>query len=89
MYCTRKVTNDIIWVGANDRRLSVFEGVYKCPAGVSYNSYMILDDKTVLMDTVDKAVSTVFFENIEHELNGRPLDYIVVQHILNGLVHRR
>ena len=81
MYCTRKVTDDIIWVGGNDRRLSVFEGVYKCPTGVSYNSYLIKDDKTVLMDTVDRAVSTVFFENIEHELEGRPLDYAVIQHM--------
>ena len=81
MYCTRKVTKDIAWVGGNDRRLSVFEGVYKCPAGVSYNSYLINDEKTVLMDTVDKAVSTVFFENIEHELAGKPLDYVVVQHM--------
>lgn len=81
MYCTRKVTDDIIWVGGNDRRLSVFEGVYKCPTGVSYNSYLIKDEKTVLMDTVDSSVSTVFFENIDHELAGRPLDYVVVQHM--------
>lgn len=81
MYCTRKVTNDIVWVGGNDRRLSVFEGVYAVPDGVSYNSYLIKDEKTVLMDTVDSAVSKVFFENIEHELCGRPLDYIVVQHM--------
>ena len=81
MYCTRSVTRDITWVGGNDRRLSVFEGVYKCPAGVSYNSYLINDEKTVLMDTVDRAVSAVFFENIEHELAGRRLDYVVVQHM--------
>lgn len=81
MYCTRKVADDIIWVGGNDRRLSVFEGVYKCPTGVSYNSYLIMDEKTVLMDTVDSAVSSVFFENIDHELSGRPLDYVVVQHM--------
>ena len=81
MYCTRNVTRDIVWVGGNDRRLSVFEGVYKCPAGVSYNSYLINDEKTVLMDTVDQAVSRVFFENLEHELAGRGLDYVVVQHM--------
>ncbi|MBR0135250.1 MAG: MBL fold metallo-hydrolase, partial [Clostridia bacterium] len=81
MYCTRKVTSDIVWVGGNDRRLSVFEGVYECPSGVSYNSYLIKDEKTVLMDTVDKAVSAVFFENVRHELEGRPLDYVVVQHM--------
>ncbi|MBO4848666.1 MAG: flavin reductase [Clostridia bacterium] len=81
MYCTRKVTDDLVWVGGNDRRLSVFEGVYKCPAGVSYNSYLLLDEKTVLMDTVDSSVSKVFFENLDHELAGRPLDYAVVQHM--------
>ena len=66
MHCTRKITNDITWVGANDRRLKLFEGVYDVPAGVSYNSYLINDDKTVLMDTVDKAVSGQFFENLAH-----------------------
>ena len=81
MYCTRKVTKDVVWVGGNDRRLSVFEGVYRCPTGVSYNSYLIKDEKTALMDTVDSSVSKVFFENIEHELDGRPLDYVVVQHM--------
>ena len=81
MYCTRKVTDDIVWVGGNDRRLSVFEGVYKCPTGVSYNSYLINDEKTALMDTVDSSVASVFFENVDHELGGRPLDYVVVQHM--------
>ena len=81
MFCTRKVTDDVVWVGGDDRRLPVFEGVYKCPAGVSYNSYLINDEKTVLMDTVDRSVAPVFFENIEHELRGRPLDYVVVQHM--------
>ena len=81
MYCTRKVTNDITWIGANDRRLKLFEGVYDVPAGVSYNSYLINDDKTVLMDTVDKAVSGQFLENLAHALDGRKLDYIVVQHM--------
>ena len=81
MHCTRKITNDITWVGANDRRLKLFEGVYDVPAGVSYNSYLINDDKTVLMDTVDKAVSGQFFENLAHALDGRELDYVVVQHM--------
>ena len=56
MYCTRKVKDDMIWVGADDRRLPFFEGVYGVPDGVSYNSYLLLDEKTVLFDTVDKAV---------------------------------
>ncbi len=81
MYCTRKVTNDLIWVGADDRRLACFEGVYGVPDGVSYNSYLLLDEKTVLFDTVDKAVSRTFFENIAHELDGRSLDYLVISHM--------
>ncbi len=81
MYCTKKITNDITWVGGNDRRLAMFEGVYAVPRGVSYNSYLLVDDMTVLFDTVDKAVSRVFFENLEHALAGRGLDYVVVQHM--------
>lgn len=81
MYCVRKVTDDIYWVGGNDRRLMCFEGVYDVPRGVSYNSYLLLDEKTVLFDTVDKAVAEVFFENVEHVLAGRTLDYVVVHHM--------
>ncbi len=81
MYCTKKVTDDLIWVGGNDRRLAMFEGVYSVPDGVSYNSYLLLDDTTVLFDTVDHAVSKIFFENLEHALSGRKLDYLVVQHM--------
>lgn len=81
MYCTRKVNEDITWVGGNDRRLAMFEGVYSIPDGVSYNSYLILDEKTILFDTVDRAVGKVFFENVAHTLNGRKLDYVVVQHM--------
>lgn len=81
MYCTRRITDDLVWLGANDRRLSLFEGVYKVPRGVSYNSYLLTDEKTVLFDTVDSSVSGLFFENLEHELGERKLDYIVVQHM--------
>ena len=81
MHCTKKIFDDLIWVGANDRRLAMFEGVYSVPRGVSYNSYMLLDDVTVLFDTVDKAVGKVFFENVEHALGGRKLDYVIVQHM--------
>ncbi len=81
MQQTMQVTKDIYWLGANDRRLALFEGVYPIPRGVSYNAYLILDEKTVLMDTVDKAVSGQFFENLAHLLAGRPLDYVVVQHM--------
>ena len=81
MYCTRKILDDLIWVGADDRRLVCFEGVYGVPDGVSYNSYLLLDEKTVLFDTVDKAVYGVFLENVAHALGGRPLDYLVVHHM--------
>ena len=81
MYCIRNIRDDLLWVGADDRRLSCFEGVYGVPDGVSYNSYLLLDEKTVLFDTVDKAVYSVFLENVAHGLAGRPLDYLVVHHM--------
>ena len=70
----REVTDDIVYVGVSDRRIQLFENVYPIPNGVSYNAYLVLDEKTVLFDTVDKSVSEVFFENIEYLLNGRALD---------------
>ena len=95
MHCTRKVLDDLIWVGADDRRLACFEGVYGVPDGVSYNSYLLLDEKTVLFDTVDKAVFEVFFENVAFALGGRKLDYLVISHMepdhaatIEGLVLR-
>jgi len=81
MYCIKKVTNDLTWIGANDRRLAMFEGVYPVPRGVSYNSYLLEDEKTVLFDTVDKAVQHRFMENLAAALGERPLDYIIVQHM--------
>ena len=81
MHCTRKVSDDLIWVGADDRRLSCFEGVYSVPEGVSYNSYLMLDEKTVLFDTIDKAVYQTYFENVAFALGGRKLDYLVISHM--------
>ena len=81
MHCTRKVTADLSWIGADDRRLACFEGVYGVPDGVSYNAYLLSDEKTVLFDTVDKAVSRTFFENLAYALDGRKLDYLVVSHM--------
>ena len=81
MHCTRKITDDLIWVGGDDRRLAMFEGVYSVPNGVSYNSYLLLDNTTVLFDTVDSAVSGVFFDNLEYALGERKLDYVIVQHM--------
>ena len=81
MYNTRKVNETITWVGGDDRRLAMFEGVYSIPQGVSYNSYLVMDEQTILFDTVDKAIGKVFFENVAHVLDGRKLDYVVVQHM--------
>ena len=81
MYCVKKMTEDLYWVGGNDRRLALFENVYPIPRGVSYNAYVVLDEKTVLLDTVDNSVSPIFFENLAHVLNGRKLDYLIVNHM--------
>lgn len=81
MYNTKKITKDLFWVGANDRRLSLFEGVYPVPIGVSYNSYLLMDEKTVLLDTADKSVSHQFMENVAHVLGDRDLDYLVINHM--------
>ncbi len=81
MHCIKNIKNDLIWIGGNDRRLSLFEGVYSVPNGVSYNSYLLKDEKIVIFDTVDKAVSEIFFENLEYTLDGKTPDYIIVQHM--------
>lgn len=81
MHSTRKVTDDLIYVGGSDRRLSRFENLFPIPRGVSYNSYVLLDEKTVLFDTADESISRQYIENVVHALNGRPLDYMVVQHM--------
>ena len=81
MYCVKNIKNDLYWVGGTDRRLALFENVYPIPRGVSYNSYLILDEKTVLLDTVDYSVSQQLFENIAHVLGGRHLDYMIVNHM--------
>lgn len=81
MFCTRKITETIHWVGGNDRRLALFENLFPIPNGVSYNSYVILDEKTALMDTADPSIRAQFLENVAHVLDGRPLDYLVVNHM--------
>ncbi len=80
MHCEKKITNDIYWVGGNDRRLELFENVYPIPYGISYNSYLIKDEKNILADTVDRAVSDVFLENISYLLGGAALDYVIINH---------
>ena len=81
MHCVKKITDDLYWIGGSDRRLALFENVYPIPRGVSYNSYVLLDEKTVLLDTVDASISGLFFENLEYVLNGRTLDYLIVNHM--------
>ena len=81
MYLTKQVTEDLLWIGGSDRRIALFENVYPVPAGMAYNSYLLLDEKTVLFDTVDLSVAEVFYENLAHGLQGRPLDYLVVHHM--------
>ena len=81
MYCVKTIKEDLFWVGGTDRRLALFENAFPIPRGVSYNSYVLMDEKTVLFDTVDRAISQQFFENLEAVLNGRSLDYVVVDHM--------
>ncbi|MEG1396105.1 MAG: FprA family A-type flavoprotein [Oscillospiraceae bacterium] len=81
MYCVRNVTEDLYWVGANDHRLALFENIHPIPRGVSYNSYLLMDKETVLFDTVDWSACRQFLENVEHVLDGRPLDVLVINHM--------
>ena len=81
MHNVRNITENLYWIGANDRRLALFENIHPIPEGVSYNSYMLLDEKTVVFDTVDWSVTRQYVENIEYLLNGRELDYLVVHHM--------
>lgn len=78
---TRKIADDVFYVGASDRRLALFENIYPIERGVSYNSYVVLDEKTVLLDTADHSVSREFLENVESALAGRKLDYLIVNHM--------
>lgn len=81
MQCTRRISNQIYWVGGNDRRLALFENLFPIPRGVSYNSYLIMDEKITLMDTVDFSITRQFLENIYYILDGKNIDYLVVQHM--------
>ena len=81
MYCVKRINDDLFWVGGTNRRLALFENAYPIPRGVSYNAYLLLDEKTVLFDTVDRAITEQFFENIDALLKGRALDYVVVNHM--------
>ena len=81
MQLSRKIAEDTYYVGSSDRRLELFENIYPIERGVSYNSYMVMDEKTVLLDTVDHSVSRQFMENVRYVLDGRNLDYLIVNHV--------
>lgn len=76
-----QVKPNIFWVGGNDRRVNRFENLFPLTHGMSYNAYVILDEQTVLTDTVDQAISVLFMENVKAALAGRPLDYLVIHHM--------
>ena len=81
MHNVRLITDNLYWVGTDEHRLHLFENVHPIPRGVSYNSYLLLDKKTVLFDTVDWAGCRQFLENVEYVLDGRPLDYLLINHL--------
>lgn len=81
MHCTQQIAPDVYWVGGSDRRLALFENMFPLPNGVAYNSYLIMDEKIALMDTVDSAITRQFLENVTYVLGGRSIDYLVVNHM--------
>ncbi len=76
-----KISDSVVYIGVNDKTIDLFESQYKVPNGVSYNSYVILDEKVAVMDTVDKRVTKQWLENLSQVLNGRSVDYLVVSHL--------
>ena len=76
-----EITNDIKYVGVNDHQVDLFEGQYKVPSGMSYNSYVIMDEKIAVMDTVDQHFTHEWLDNIQNVLNGRNPDYLIIQHM--------
>ena len=76
-----KVTEDIINIGVNDRELTLFEGQYEVKNGMAYNSYVILDEQVVVMDTVDPRATKEWLQNLEEAVGSRPVDYLVIQHM--------
>lgn len=81
MHNFRKITEDLCYIGCSELKLTLFENIYPIPRGVSYNSYLLKDGKTVLLDTADASVAQQFFENLTAALDGRTLDYLVVNHM--------
>ena len=81
MKCTTQITDDLYYVGGSDRRIELFENCFPIPDGVAYNSYLLMDEKTVLFDTVDYAIGRQFIDNLTSLLDNRKLDYLVVNHM--------
>lgn len=81
MHNVQKIQDDLINLGVNDRRITLFENSHPVPRGMNYNCYLLLDEKTVLLDTIDRAVEGQFLENLTAALDGRPLDFLVVNHM--------
>ena len=81
MFSVREIADQLYWVGGSDRRIERFENMFPLTNGVAYNSYLLLDEKTALIDTVDTSISTLYLENVIHVLGGRELDYLVINHM--------
>ena len=81
MYNVRQVVDNLYWIGANDHRTHLFENIHPIPYGVSYNSYILLDEETCVFDGVDWSITRDYLENIEYLLNGRKLDYFICNHL--------
>jgi flavorubredoxin len=81
MYNIRRITEDLYWVGANDNRISLFENIHPVQKGVSYNSYLLIDEKTVLFDAIDWSAGRQLIDNVKEVLGGRTLDYLVISHV--------
>ena len=81
MHIIQEIAPKVYWVGGNDRRLERFENMFPLPNGVAYNSYIIIDDKTALIDTVDQSISALYLENITQVLGERDLDYLIINHM--------
>jgi flavorubredoxin len=81
MFGKIKVSDKIFWIGVNDRRKTLFENIWPLPEGVCYNSYLIVDEKTALVDTVDFCAGRSFPDTVERHLDGKPLDYLIINHM--------
>ena len=81
MFQNQEIAKDIFYVGVNDRQKHKFENMLPLPLGVSYNAYMIIDEKTALIDTVDIAMGDLFIDKIQSQLKGRKLDYLIINHM--------